>query len=225
VVNKKLAKSNVDLNKFVVDVSAWQRPQDIDYNTLSQQIIGAIVRVQTGKASKDNTAALKSGQDTQYKTHIEEFQKRGVPVAVYAYVNGKTNAEMKQQAKDFYERSHQYHPTYYWLDVEEDNMKDMNGGIETFRSELASLGVKNIGIYAQDWFLTDNKIDVSKFTSIWMADYGRDTGYWDSSPVTDLDYDMQQFTDKGSLPGFAGSLDLNMIRTQDEYHKLFKNPQ
>lgn len=221
-VNKKLAEPTVDLNKFVVDLSAWQRPQDIDYNVLSQQIIGAIVRVQNGPLKAEDGSAKKDGEDKAYQTHITELQKRGVPVAVYAYVNGKSNADMVQQAKDFYNRAHKYHPTYYWLDVEEDQMKDLNGGIEAYRAELAKLGVKHIGIYAQDWFITANKIDTSKFTSIWMADYGNNTGYWNASPDTTLTYDMQQFTDQGTLNGFDGHFDLNMIRTQAQYDKLFK---
>ncbi len=225
VVNKLLANNEVDLNRFAVDVSAWQRPEDIDYNLMSQEIIGAIVRVQTGKSSKDNAAAYKNGEDRQFKTHITELQKRGVPVAVYAYVNGKNVEEMKEQARLFYERAHPFNPTYYWLDVEEVSMNNMSEGVEAFRTELESLGVKNIGIYAQDWFLNDHKIDSSHFSSIWMADYGRNTGMWDSSPKTTLSYDMHQFTDRGRLSSYGGHLDLNLIRTQEQYDKLFRNPQ
>jgi lysozyme len=225
VVNKSLENNAVDLNKFAVDISAWQRPEDIDYNIMSQEIIGAIVRVQTGKSSKDNAAALKSGEDRQFKTHITELKKRGVPVAVYAYVNGKSVEEMKEQARSFYERAHTFKPTYYWLDIEEVSMDDMSKGVEAFRTELESLGVKNIGIYAQDWFLNDHQIDTSNFTSIWMADYGRNTGMWDTSPKTTLPYDMHQFTDRGQLTSYGGHLDLNMIRTQEQYDKIFRNPQ
>lgn len=224
VVNKSLSNEEVDLNRFVVDISAWQRPEDIDYNLMSQEVIGAVVRVQTGKSSKDNAAAYKNGEDRQFKTHMSELQKRGVPVAVYAYVNGKNVEEMKEQARLFYERAHPFKPTYYWLDIEEVTMDNMSEGVEAFREELKSLGAKNIGIYAQDWFLTDHKIDSSHFSSIWMADYGRNTGMWDTSPKTDLNYDMHQFTDRGQLSSYGGHLDLNMIRTQEQYDKLFRNP-
>ena len=100
----------------------------------------------------------------------------------------------------------------------------MSEGVDAFREELNSLGAKNRGIYAQDWFLTDHKIDSSHFSSIWMADYGRNTGMWDTSPKTDLNYDMHQFTDRGQLSSYGGHLDLNMIRTQEQYDKLFRNP-
>ncbi|MFK5277379.1 glycosyl hydrolase family 25, partial [Lactococcus lactis] len=41
VVNHILDEKVLDLNKPVVDLSGWQRPEDIDYNTLSQHVIGA----------------------------------------------------------------------------------------------------------------------------------------------------------------------------------------
>ncbi len=223
IVNTNLTQqSSVNLNKSVIDLSGWQQPENIDYNVLSQQVIGAIIRVQ-GNYGNADASATSNGEDTAYKQHISEFQKRGVPVAVYAFVTGKNTQEMKQQAKDFYNRAKSYHPTYYWLDVEVTNMKDMNAGIEAFRAELASLGVKNIGIYAQDWFIQDNKINTSKFNAIWMADYGRNTGVWDVSPTTTLPYDMQQYTDKGKIFGYSGNVDLSVLRSQTEYDKLFKN--
>lgn len=222
VINKVLSKHIVDLNKPIVDVSGWQIPAEMDYNTISQQIIGAIVRVQTGKISKADGAAEKSGLDKQYVTHIENFQERGIPVAVYAFVTGKNKTEMKEQAKDFYDRSKAYNPTYYWVDVEAANMKDMDGGVEAFRSELEKLGAKNIGIYTQGWFLEQHKINPSKFTALWMADYGLNTGTWNSSPDTNLKYQMHQYTDQGILNGHANKLDLNLIRTQEDYNKLFR---
>ena len=36
--------------------------------------------------------------DKAYKSHIAEFQKRNVPVAVYAYVSGKSVEEMEKAA-------------------------------------------------------------------------------------------------------------------------------
>ena len=36
------------------------------------------------------------------KTHIQEFQKRNIPVAVYAYVAAKDKKEMEKEAEEFY---------------------------------------------------------------------------------------------------------------------------
>ncbi|MCT0449591.1 glycoside hydrolase family 25 protein [Lactococcus lactis] len=222
VVNHILDEKVLDLNKPVVDLSGWQRPEDIDYNTLSQHVIGAVIRVNGSYGHADNSAS-KDGEDTAYKQHIKAFQERGIPTAVYAFVTGENTSEMRKQARDFYRRASPYKPTYYWLDVEVTNMKNMNQGIEDFRSELEKQGAKNIGIYAQDWFLRDNQIKVDKFKAIWIAAYGRNTGYWDASPETTLSYKMQQFTDQGTLPGYSGNVDLNMVNNQTNYNELFKN--
>ena len=228
-VNKVSLNHGVDLNKPIIDISGWQLPSEMDYDTLSQQVNGVIVRVQHGiSMKKKNNAADQNGKDKAMDTHIQEFQKRNVPVAVYAYayVNGKSEKEMREEAKKFYERAAKYKPTYCWLDVEEVTMKhDFNQGIEAFRDELTKLGAKNIGIYTQDWFVTANQLDVTPYSSIWLAHYGGNTGYWDASPDTTIPYDLHQYTDKGRLNGFNGSLDFNRVTNIEDYNKLFNHGQ
>ncbi len=216
--------------KPIIDVSAWQRPSEIDYDTLSQNISGAIVRIQSGSHTKsENTATDKNGLDKSFDTHIKEFQARNIPVAVYAYVTGKSIENMKEEARSFYKASSKYNPTYYWLDVEEYTMEDMNAGVEAFRKELESLGAKNIGIYIGTYFMEDHSISVDKFDAIWIPTYGDDSGYYNAAPNTDLDYDLHQYTSRGYVNGFANHLDLNLITTLKEpnevYKKLFTTPE
>ena len=143
--------------KPIIDVSGWQLPSDIDYDTLSQNISGVIVRVQSGShTTKDNSASDKNGLDKSYKTHIQEFQARNIPVAVYAYVTGNSIKSMEEEATTFYQASHQYKPTFYWLDVEEKTMEDMNAGVEAFRAKLSDLGAQNIGIYIGTYFMEEH---------------------------------------------------------------------
>lgn len=216
--------------KPIIDVSAWQRPSEIDYDTLSQNISGAIVRIQSGSHMKnENTATDENGLDKAYDTHIKEFQARNIPVAVYAYVTGNSIDSMKEEARSFYEAAHKYNPTFYWLDVEEHTMDDMNGGVEAFRKELESLGAKNIGIYVGTYFMEDHSINVDKFDAIWIPTYGDDSGYYNAAPNTDLDYDLHQYTSRGYVNGFEYHLDLNLITTlkdpNEVYQKLFTTPE
>ncbi len=216
--------------KPIIDVSAWQRPSEIDYDTLSQNISGAIVRIQSGSHNKnENAASDRNGLDKAFDTHIKEFQARNIPVAVYAYVTGKSIENMKEEARSFYKASSKYNPTYYWLDVEEYTMEDMNAGVEAFRKELESLGAKNIGIYIGTYFMEDHSISVDKFDAIWIPTYGDDSGYYNAAPNTDLDYDLHQYTSRGYVNGFANHLDLNLITTLKEpnevYKKLFTTPE
>lgn len=224
-VTKVSLNHGVDIRKPIIDISGWQLPSEMDYDMLAQQVNGVIVRVQHGTSmKKKNNAADENGKDKAMDTHIQEFQKRNVPVAVYAFVDGRSEKEMRHEAQKFYERASQYKPTYWWLDVEEVTMKkDFNKGIKAFKQELEKLGAKNIGIYTQDWFVTANELDVTQFSSVWLAHYGADTGYWDTSPDTTIPYDLHQYTSKGRLNGFSGDLDFNRVSNIDDYNKLFNH--
>lgn len=216
--------------KPILDLSGWQLPNQIDYDMIAERISGVIVRVQSGSHTKeDNNASDKKGMDKSYKTHIEEFQKRGIPVAVYAYVTGHSEKNMRQEAQSFYKAASPYKPTFYWLDVEEKTMPDMDAGVEAFRDELEKLGAQNIGIYIGTYFMEEHSITTDKFDSIWIPTYGDDSGYYNAAPNTDLDYDLHQYTSKGKLNGFAGDLDLNLITTLKDpnviYQKLFTLPE
>ena len=119
----------------------------------------------------------------------------------------------KKKPESFYKASAKYHPTYYWLDVEEKTMSDMNAGVEAFRAKLESLGVKNIGIYIGTYFMEEHSISTDKFTAIWIPTYGNDDGYYNAAPNTEQDYDLHQYTSQGQLTGFSHYLDLNQLST------------
>lgn len=227
---KTKTTTNSDDNEFVlnpiIDVSGWQLPSEIGYDTLSQNISGAIVRVQGGSGiSKKNNAAHSSGIDKSFKTHIKEFQKRNVPVAVYAYVRGSSVKEMKKEAQTFYKNASPFNPTYYWLDVEEKTMSNMDKGVKAFRDELRRLGAENIGIYIGTYFIEEHSISTDGFDAIWIPTYGTDSGYFEATPKTELDYDLHQYTSQGYLNGFSQPLDLNQISvnkdTKTTFEKLF----
>ena len=210
----------------IIDVSGWQLPNEIDYDTLSQNISGAIVRVYGGsQISKDSNAAYTTGIDKSFKKHIKEFQKRNVPVAVYSYALGKSVKEMKNEARTFYENASPYKPTFYWIDVGEATMSDMNKGVQAFLSELKRLGAEKVGIYIGTYFMTEQEISVDGFDAVWIPTYGSDSGYYDAAPQTDLDYDLHQYTSQGYLGGFDSALDLNQIAVtkdrKETYEKLF----
>lgn len=210
----------------IIDVSGWQLPNEIDYDTLSENISGVVVRVFGGsQITSRNNAAYKTGIDKSYKKHIEEFQKRDVPVAVYSYALGSSTKEMKAEARSFYKSASPYNPTFYWIDVEEATMKDMNKGVKAFREELEKLGAENVGLYIGTYFMAEQEISTKGFDAIWIPTYGSDSGYYEAAPNTDLDYDLHQYTSQGYVPGFDKPLDLNQIAvnkdTKKTYEKLF----
>ncbi|MGT2933365.1 glycoside hydrolase family 25 protein [Streptococcus catagoni] len=226
----KKTSSTSDTEEFVlnpiIDVSGWQLPREIDYDLLSKNISGAIVRVFGGsQITSRNNAAYKTGIDKSFKTHIKEFQKRNIPVAVYSYALGSSTKEMRAEARAFYKSASPYKPTFYWIDVEEATMKDMNKGVQAFREELEKLGAENIGLYIGTYFRDEHEISTKDFDAIWIPTYGSDSGYYEAAPNTDLDYHLHQYTSQGYLPGFNNPLDLNQIAvnkdTKSTYEKLF----
>ena len=187
----------------VLDISEHQVPSAINYDKLAKAIDGAIVRIQFGS----------NYVDKHYKQHIKEFQKRNVPVAVYAWIRGVSNADMEVEAKDFYERAKEFNPVFWWLDVEEYSMDGMRTGVEKYRAKLKSLGAKKIGVYVANHMYHGLNLDTAKFDGIWIPTYGSNNGQYDgkSNPTATWSYDIHQYTSNGRLLGYNGPLDLSRI--------------
>lgn len=186
----------------ILDISEWQPPASINYDKLCAEIDAAIVRVQYGSRYIDK----------HYKTHIREFQKRKVPVAVYAWIRGVNNADMEKEATDFYNRAKEFNPTYWWLDVEEQSMADMRGGTEAYRKKLKALGANKVGVYVANHLYKQFNLDTSKFDAVWVPTYGANNGqYSGSNPTATSNYHLHQYTSEGKLNGYSGSLDLSRV--------------
>lgn len=186
----------------ILDISEHQLPSDINYDKLAGAIDGVIIRIQYGSRYLDK----------HYKTHIAAFQKRGIPVAVYAWIRGINKADMEQEAIDFYNRAKSYNPVMWWLDVEEQSMADMRGGTEAYRAKLKSLGAKKIGVYVANHLYSQFDLDMSKFDGIWIPTYGSNSGQYNgSNPTATSNYNLHQYTSNGRLAGYNGPLDLSRI--------------
>lgn len=209
-------KQHVNL-KPIIDVSGWQLPKEMDYDTLQHHISGAIVRVFGGsQITAANNAAYTTGLDKSFKQHLTEFKKRDIPVAVYAYALGKSEEEMREEAREFYKAASPYEPSYYWIDVEEETMSNMDAGVRAFRDELRKLGAKKVGLYIGTYFMEEQEISADGFDAVWIPTYGSNSGYYDAAPATDIEYHLHQYTDQGAVTGFDHPLDLNQIApTQD----------
>lgn len=204
---------------LIVDLSEWQSPSQIDYDTLANQIDGAIVRVYTGYRA-----------DKSYQTHITELQKRGVPVAVYAYVApSDTLDEINEQATEFYHLASSFQPKFYWLDVEDHGLDNgltdgttIRSAMESYRMTLSVNGAAKIGAYIANERFNIFNIDTTKFQAIWLPTQGSNSGYYENNAPTATDnYTLHQFTSTGRLKGYAGNLDLNRLKNQATFGQLF----
>src|SRR5690606_8673818 len=144
-----------------------------------------------------------------YKTHHREFQKRGIPTAAYAWVRGVSENDMRVEARDFYNRTKEFNPTFWFLDVEEKSMADMRKGVKAYVDELRKLGAKKVGVYIGHHLYKSFNIDTNDFDAVWIPHYGKNDGTPNSKPLYPCD--LHQYTDRGRLDGYSGNLDLNRI--------------
>lgn len=186
--------------KHIVDLSHHQDPSKINYDVFAKQLDFAIIRTQYGSKTIDR----------HYKTHHKELQKRGVPTAAYAWVRGVSENDMRVEARDFYNRTKELNPTFWWLDVEEKSMPDMRAGVKAYVKKLRELGAQKVGVYIAHHLYQSFNLDLSDFDAIWIPRYGQNTGQLhDAKP--DYPCDLWQYTSVGRLQGYDGNLDLNIL--------------
>jgi len=183
----------------IIDISHHQPPQNIDYNKLAKNVDFVIIRTQYGSRVIDK----------HYKTHHKEFKKRDIPTACYAFVRGVSLNDMRVEARDFYNRTKDFKPTFWFLDVEEKSMEDMRAGVSAYVKKLRELGAKKVGIYIAHHLYESFNLNLDEVDAIWIPRYGTNNGY----PRTKPDYpcDLWQYTSTGKLDGYNGNLDLNKI--------------
>ena len=129
---------------------------------------------------------------------------------------------MKEEARIFYKNASPYKPTYYWIDVEEETMPNMEEGVQAFLAELKRLGADKVGLYIGAYFMLEQEVSTRNFDAVWIPAYR----YWLwllwDLPNTDTDYDLHQYTSQGSLPGFDNILDLSQINPEKNKRKTFE---
>ena len=184
---------------MIIDISSWQDPAKINYDELAKQVKLAIIRTQYGSRHLDK----------HYKTHHTEFKKRGIPTAAYAWIRGINTADMKVEATDFYNRTKEFNPTIWFLDVEEQTMPNMRAGTSAYVDQLRKLGAKKIGIYVGHHLYKQFNLNLDEVDAVWIPHYGKNDGTLNSKPS--FACDIHQYTDKGKLDGYNGNLDLNTL--------------
>lgn len=184
---------------YIVDLSHHQDPKKINYDKFAKQLYFAIIRTQYGSKTIDNA----------YKAHHAELRKRGVPTAAYAWVRGVSERDMEVEATDFYNRTKDLNPTFWFLDVEEESMKNMRAGIKAYVKKLRSLGAEKVGVYIANHLYKPFNLDMSDFDAVWIPRYGSNNGKPDKKP--DFPCDIWQYTSVGRVDGYSGNLDLNQI--------------
>lgn len=199
---------NVDKKAFeastavIVDISHHQPPASFNYETFSKNVDHVIIRTMDADM-----------EDKAYKTHHKELSKRSVPTAAYAFVRGRNETEMKNEAKMFWERTKALKPTFWWLDVEKVTMKGKSGtmaqGVSVYLNELRRLGAKKVGLYIAHHLYETLNLNIKEADAVWIPHYGSGSAQPDSKPH--FSCDIHQYTEYGQISGYNGNIDLNRI--------------
>ena len=187
----------------ILDISYWQDHRLINYDELCKHIDGVILRVTYG-----------IWEDTRFKIHYDEFNKRGTPIGGYAYLIGNQTA--LAQANAFYKATDGRPFKVGSVADIEDQRTDTkltrtvaDGWIANTDKLMKELTKIYTGPYAWRAIMGHN-YTVHRRRKLWIANYGVMKpmmpigGGWG-----DDDWWAWQRTDKGNLPGYRSSLDLN----------------
>ncbi len=192
-------------NLKVIDVSQWQG--DINWRVTAGVIDGVIVRIgYRGSQYRNNIV-----EDPKFKENIEGITANNVHFGVYFYSYAYTEAEAAEEANWVINTLKKYNckpdfPVY--IDVEEPEAQTLLTTRE--RTDVVHSFVKTMqaagyyaGVYANKYWMTE-LLYSSEFSDypIWLAQYNSTCTY-------EGKYDMWQYSNKGSVSGINGNVDMS----------------
>lgn len=185
---------------MIIDISHHQPSHKIDWEKASKEVSFFIIRVQYGSTSIDR----------EYKKHVANCKKYGIPFGHYAYARFVSVEDAKVEAKDFLDRMDK-DAKFLVVDVEEQTTREKDtmalatqAFIETCKREG-----HRVGLYTGHHFYKPYHMDKVKADFLWIPRYGTNNG----KPQTKPDYpcDLWQYTSVGRVSWYDGNLDLNKI--------------
>ncbi len=188
-----------------IDVSKWNGA--IDWNAVKAAGVEFVI-IRVGYRGSSAGALI---DDAMFTTNIQGAKAAGLKVGVYFVTQAINDVEAVYEASMVLDRIKGYSldmPVF--LDVEASGGRgDMidkatrTAVITAFCETIRNAGY-TAGIYANKTWL-GTKMDASAFGNyvIWVAHYSSVCGYTGR-------YTVWQYTDKGTLPGINGSVDLNL---------------
>lgn len=149
--------------------------------------------------------------DESFDRFYEQARALGIPVGAYVYSHA-TNASVAQE-EAVYALSllkGRVLPLGIFMDVEEpDQMliprEQLKQAVAAFCRTVERSGYIS-GIYGSEYNLWERlSVDDMADSLIWVAHYGQDP---------DIPCDLWQSTDKGTLPGYHGNVDVDEVRSE-----------
>ena len=193
--------------KPIIDISAHQPSNRINYDQLANAVDGVILRACYGMQT-----------EREFENHYREFKARGVPMGAYHFIVEYRSAA--EQA-DYFARqvSGKELKLGYWCDVElENGAKKLTAPqVEAYMS-LAEAKLGEFGIYTSRYMWGRIFGNRNPFTSrkLWTAHYT--DGNAPLLPFGWQSWWLWQYSSSGRLAGYNGNLDMNRFNgTEEEY--------
>lgn len=203
------------------DISEYQNT--IDWNMIPNNFSFVVIRAGYGISVTQ--------KDNRFDDHIQNAQKAGKNIGVYWFLYALDEKEAVQNAKAFLQviepyRKHINYPVV--LDVEGDSIRYMRGqGVEPSKVKISGMVkafcsvLEDAGYYAAVY--SDNSFINSYFDAEVLKRYDLWFAYWvnkfDPSYCV-RDCGMWQYTNKGSVNGIKGNVDLDY--TERNYPETMK---
>lgn len=198
----------------VIDLSKYNTVTD--WSAVAQNVSGVIIRCGyrgyvVGVISEDN----------KFRMYAEQCKAAGVPFGVYFMSQAITEDEAREEADYAVSMATAYGATLpIFIDSEDGDgtarevradglsQDQRTAVVRTFCEQVRSHGLQ-AGVYASEsWFKTRLHYEMIKGNLIWAAKYGVNDGTAHDQPALEK-VDMWQYSSRGTVPGVAGSVDVN----------------
>ncbi|CAM4109458.1 LysM peptidoglycan-binding domain-containing protein [Mesobacillus thioparans] len=186
---------------LIVDISHHQPTSRINWAQAAKEVAFMVIRVQYGSYLIDR----------EYRSHVANCKKHGIPFGHYAYALFKNVEDAKKEAKDFLKRMDP-EAKFLVVDVEERTtatVKEMALAAQAFIDVLKDAGVEKVGLYTGHHFYKPYGMENVKADFLWIPRYGANDGTPNQKP--DYPCCLWQYTDKGRVSWYSGNVDLNQI--------------
>ena len=188
-----------------IDVSTWNG--NIDWNKVKNSGVSYVI-IRTGFRGSTQGALV---EDNKFRQNIQGATNAGLKVGVYFFSQAVNEVEAVEEASMVLSQVRGYKLTYpVFIDVEPSGGRadklssgDRTKVINAFCQTIQNGGLR-AGIYANKTWLSQ-KMNVSALSGykIWLAQYNSTVTYGGR-------YDMWQYSDKGTVAGISGKVDMNL---------------
>ena len=188
-----------------IDVSTWNG--NIDWNKVKNSGVSYVI-IRTGFRGSTQGSLV---EDNKFRQNIQGATNAGLKVGVYFFSQAINEVEAVEEASMVLSQVKGYKLSYpVFIDVEPSGGRadklssgDRTKVINAFCQTIQNGGLR-AGIYANKTWLSQ-KMNVSALSGykIWLAQYNSTVTYGGR-------YDMWQYSDKGTVAGISGKVDMNL---------------